>query len=130
MSGVVPREPVAAPTDADVTRRAAEESEERIIESKAVHILYVSAGMIGVCLTVIGVVNLLIHSAGVDLVMDEVLAVDSLVFLAACVCAYGAMGAKTLRAAQRRERYADIFMMVGLTVMVLVAVVVAFELAR
>jgi threonine/homoserine/homoserine lactone efflux protein len=91
------------------------------------HIFSVSAGMVGVCLTVIGLFRVVSRSAHVDSIADNLLAVDALVFLGACFLAYLALRATTQRNARRFERAADYLFLAGLTMVSLVAVLIAYE---
>jgi hypothetical protein len=66
-----------------------DQAEESPLEHDlCVHIFTVSAGMVGVCLTVIGILQLVISSRQADTLADDFLAFDSVLFLLACILSY------------------------------------------
>jgi hypothetical protein len=89
------------------------------------HILPVSATMIGVCMTVISVIQLAPKNS-ISSWADELLAVDSLFFLASTVLSYWSL--RHQQDARKTERYADRFFILGMVIMVFVSFLVAFEL--
>lgn len=90
------------------------------------HIFAVSAGLVGVCLTVIGLFRVIVRSQDIDTVADNLLAIDALLFLVACFLAYLALRARTSARAQRLERVADLVFLSALSMMVVVAGLVAY----
>jgi hypothetical protein len=94
-----------------------------------VHVFTVSAGLVGVCLTVIGIVRISINlDAGYATVADELLALDSLVFMAACVLAYSSLRSPSRARAKRLEGYADKLFIAGLALMCVICGLIAFSL--
>lgn len=91
------------------------------------HILSVSAGLVGVCLTVIGLFRVVVRSQNVDSIADNLLALDALLFLVACFLAYLALRAGTTARGRRLERVADVVFLAGLTMMVAVGSLIAYE---
>ena len=89
-------------------------------------ILATSATMAGVCLTVISIVKLTVLGRELLTVVDDVLAVDSVVFLASSLAAYVAIRADDPRV----ETLADILFLLGMTVMVASAFLLAYALGR
>lgn len=89
------------------------------------HILPVAATMVGVCVTVISLLQL-VPKNGISSWADELLAVNSLTFLASTMLSYWAIRHK--EATVSIERWADRLFLLGLTVMVFVSFLVAFEL--
>ena len=94
-------------------------------ENLSNHILPVSATMVGVCMTVVSVIQLIPANVVAPWV-DRLLAADSLFFLASTGLSYWALR-HPLRGGHA-ERYADRLFLVALAVMVLVSFVIAFEL--
>jgi multisubunit Na+/H+ antiporter MnhF subunit len=90
------------------------------------HIFSVSAGLVGVCLTVIGLFRVIVRSQDIDTAADNLLAIDALLFLVACFLAYLALRAPTTDRARRLERVADLVFMSALSMMVAVAGLVAY----
>ncbi|WP_411280730.1 hypothetical protein [Gemmatimonas sp.] len=114
--------PPSATTDSSFVRSA-----EQVTLSAS--ILSVSAALVGVCLTVIGLIRVIENLQTVRTIEDNLLAIDSLVFLGAATLAYGAMRSRTAVAYRRFERAADALFLVGLTCMSVVCVVIAYELS-
>jgi hypothetical protein len=97
-------------------------------EDLSVHILSVSAAMVGVCLTVIGLIRIVITMGKFDTIADNLLAVASLIFLVACVCSYWALRTRGARRMHRLERVADAAFLLGLLLMVLVCGIITFAM--
>jgi hypothetical protein len=91
------------------------------------HIFSVSAGMVGVCITVIGLFRLVSRSLHVDSVADNLLSIDALVFLASCFLAYLGLRAQGPHNRKRFERAADYLFLAGLTMVSVVGVLIAYE---
>jgi hypothetical protein len=82
-----------------------------------IHIFTVSSAMVGVCLTVIGLIRVVITLGKADTFTDDCLAIDALLFLTACLLSYWALRSRGLRRMHRLERIADgifIFAMIGM----------------
>ncbi len=92
------------------------------------HIFSVSAGLVGVCLTVIGLFRLFRKTGEVASVADNLIAIDALVFLFACLSAYLALRATRETSWRRLERFADTLFLVGLAAMVAISALIAYEL--
>ena len=107
----------------------AEEPEQARRDDICVHIFTASATLVGVCLTVIGVLRLVRRLQGVSTTADVLLSMDAIGFLVACAIAYAAL--RTTRADRRRriERYADGVFLMSLAIMTAVCALIAFELA-
>jgi len=110
-----------------LSRRPSASPDERVETELAVHIVGLSAALVGVCLTVIGVIRLALNLEDWNTLADNILAGDAVVFLITCLLAYASL--RTRRATWRRslERLADVCFLLALTVMTLVCAVVAFE---
>src|SRR5438874_11519470 len=54
----------------------------------SIHIFTVSSAMVGVCLTVIGLIRVVITLGRADTVADDLLAGDALLFLISCLLSY------------------------------------------
>ena len=88
------------------------------------HILPSSATMLGVCMMVISIAKLL-QLGSVGLAIDRLLALDSMLFLASAGLSYLAMRPS---ARSRFERCADAAFMLGLVVLGICSVLLAFEI--
>jgi hypothetical protein len=97
-------------------------------EDVTIHILGVSAAMVGVCLTVIGLIRIVITLGKFDTIADNILAAASLIFLVSCFCSYWALRTRGSRRMHRLERIADVAFLVGLLLMVVVCGVITFAM--
>ena len=91
------------------------------------HIFSVSAGLVGGCLTVIGLFRVVVRSQNVDSIADNLLAFDALLFLGACFLAYLALRSSSADRGERIERIADVVFLSALTMMVAVGGLIAYE---
>jgi len=89
------------------------------------HILPTSATMIGVCLTTL-YISLLGPLGTRRVVVDKLMAVDALVFLASAVLSF--MSMRSRRFGTRFEGYAEMVFIAGLGLLALGAVVLAFAI--
>ena len=89
------------------------------------HILPTSATMVGVCMMVISVVNLSTVQIRQG-VIDELLAVDAVVFLASVIASYMSLRRRDARQADELERVADRLFIAGMILMVGAGVWFAF----
>lgn len=98
-------------------------------EDISVHILSVSAAMVGVCLTVIGLLRVVITIQRADTVADDLLAIDAFLFLLSCLLSYWALRTRTVRRMHNVERVADAVFMLALILMVIVCAFVTYALS-
>src|SRR5207248_4850434 len=64
----------------------------KLEEDICIHIFTVSSAMVGVCLTVIGLIRVVITLGKADTLADDFLASDALLFLTSCLLSYAACG--------------------------------------
>ena len=84
-----------------------------------IHIFTVPSAMVGVCLTVIGLIRVVITLGKADTLADDCLAMDALLFLISCLLSYWALRCRGVDRMHRVERIADaifIFAMIGMVV--------------
>ena len=67
----------------------------------------VSAGLVGACLTAIGILQLLVRGDQMVTIADDLLSIDALLFLAACLSAYVALRIQSQKRLHWLERLAD-----------------------
>jgi hypothetical protein len=94
-----------------------------------IHIFTVSAGMVGVCLTVIGLLRLVISIQHKDTLGDDLLAADAVLFLVSCLSAYWALRTRSVRRMHKVERFADSIFVVAMCLMVFACSFIAFAIA-
>jgi hypothetical protein len=92
----------------------------------SVHILTTSATMVGVCLTVIGLLKLILQPKTVATWADDLLFIDALLFLLTCVVAYWALRMRSMRRRHRAEKLADMLFLIALTLMTIVCALVTY----
>jgi hypothetical protein len=98
-------------------------SQDHLEEDICIHIFTVSAAMVGVCLTVIGLIRVVITLGRADTLADDLLAADAFLFLVSCLLSYSALRTRSKRRMHRRERIADGIFIVA---MILMAVICGF----
>lgn len=103
--------------------------ETHLEEDICVHIFTVSAAMVGVCLTVIGIIRIVITIRNADTLADDLLALDAVMFLISCLCSYFALRTRNIRRMHNVERFADAVFMVALVLMVLVCVMITYAIS-
>ncbi len=91
-----------------------------------IHIFSVSAGLIGVCLTVIGIFRVVTELKKISTVGDNILALDALIFLGSCVISYLALRSADKTRKRRIERVADILFLSGLFLMAVVCILITY----
>lgn len=94
-----------------------------------VHIFTASAGLVGVCLTVIGIIRVVISLRKADLIVDDLLAVDAIIYLISCLLAYWALRSRSVRRNHRLERLADGVFLLALTVTVISAGMITWAIS-
>jgi hypothetical protein len=80
-----------------------------------VHIFTASAAMVGVCLTVIGIVRMVVSLRHTDVLGGDLLAINAMAYLAACLMSYWALRTRSLGRNHRLERVADVLFLSALT---------------
>lgn len=99
---------------------ANQNAETHLEQDICIHIFTVSAAMVGVCLTVIGLLRVIITIRKFNTIADDILALDAVVFLVSCLLAYWALRTRATRRMHRIERLADSMFIFGLLLMVVV----------
>jgi len=87
-------------------------------ENICIHIFTVSSAMVGVCLTVIGLIRVVITLGKADTLADDLLAGDALIFLVSCLASYAALRSRGAETMRRLERVADGVFILAMLVMV------------
>jgi len=94
-----------------------------------IHIFTVSSAMVGVCLTVIGLIRVVITLGRADTLADDLLAGDALLFLISCLLSYWALRSRGLRRMHRLEKIADVIFIVAMIGMVIVCAVITYTIS-
>jgi hypothetical protein len=101
----------------------------KLEEDICIHIFTVSSAMVGVCLTVIGLIRVVITLGTADTLADDLLATDALLFLTSCLLSYAAMRARSFRRMHRIERTADVVFIVAMVVMTVVCGFITYSMS-
>ena len=101
---------------------------EELERTLDIHIMTVSATLVGVCLTVIGIYRISYKLDAVNRLGDEFLALDALGFLASCLLSYSALRAREKRTQKTLEKFADRIFLASLSFMVIIGVLIVYEL--
>jgi hypothetical protein len=94
-----------------------------------IHIFTVSSAMVGVCLTVIGLIRVVITLGTADTLADDLLAADALLFLVSCLLSYWALRSRGLRRMHRLEKIADGIFIVAMIGMVVVCAMITYTIS-
>jgi multisubunit Na+/H+ antiporter MnhF subunit len=89
----------------------AERAQEKDI---AAHIFTTSAVMLGLCLTIISVVHGPRNIDRIETVVDDIVAIDAMIFLVACFLSYAALRSRLLPRMKRLESVADSVFLLGM----------------
>jgi small-conductance mechanosensitive channel len=103
-------------------------SRSHLEEDVCIHVFNVSAAMVGVCTTVIGLIRIVITLGKFDTIADDLLAADAIVFLLACFFSYWALRTRKKQRMHKAERVADMLFLAGLALMVVVCLVFAYAM--
>lgn len=104
------------------------DSKSHLEEDISIHIFTVSAAMVGVCLTVIGLLRLVISVREIKTFADDILAIDSLFFLVSCLLSYWALRTRIRCRMHKIERVADTIFIIGMLLMVIVCGIIAYAI--
>ena len=105
-----------------------DQQNEELERTLDIHIMTVSATLVGVCLTVIGIYRISYKLDAVNRLGDEFLALDALGFLASCLLSYSALRAREIRIQKILEKFADRFFLASLSFMVIIGILIVYEL--
>jgi hypothetical protein len=94
----------------------------------SIHIFSVSAALVGVCLTVIGIFRAIGELKNFSSLGDNILAIDALIFLASCIFAYSSLRSRGAQKRHKLEKIADILFIFGLSLMAVVCTIIAYTL--
>src|SRR5207245_9803978 len=98
-------------------------------QDSRIHIVTVSSAMVGVCLTVIGLIRVVITLGSADTLADDFLAADALLFLISCLLSYWALRSRGLRRMHRLEKIADAIFIIAMIGMVVVCALITYTIS-
>ena len=94
-----------------------------------IHIFTVSSTMVGVCLTVIGLIRVVITLGRADTLADDLLAGDALLFLISCLLSYWALRSRSLRRMHRLEKISDGIFILAMIGMVIICALITYTIS-
>lgn len=94
-----------------------------------IHIFTVSSAMVGVCLTVIGLIRVVITLGRADTLADDLLAGDALLFLISCLLSYWALRSRSMRRMHRLEKIADGIFILAMIGMVIICALITYTIS-
>ena len=104
-----------------------EPSKEFIETDITIHIFSVSATLVGVCLTVIGLFHISKRISNIQTYGQDFLSVNALLFLISCVFAYFALIKRKHRRHHLLEKAAERVFFIALSFMVMICVLIVYE---
>ena len=94
-----------------------------------IHIFTVSSAMVGVCLTVIGLIRVVITLGRANTLADDFLAGDALLFLISCLLSYWALRSRSVRRMHRLEKVADATFIIAMIGMVIICALITYNIS-
>jgi len=110
-------------------RQPERDANSHLEQDICIHIFTVSSAMVGVCLTVIGLIRVVITLGTVETLADDLLAADALLFLISCLLSYWALRSRGLRRLHRLERIADSIFIIAMIGMVAVCALITYTIS-
>jgi uncharacterized membrane protein YqjE len=95
----------------------------------SIHIFTVSSAMVGVCLTVIGLIRVVITLGRADTLADDLLAGDALLFLISCLLSYWALRSRSVCRMHRLEKIADGIFILAMIGMVIICALITYTIS-
>ncbi|PYL46265.1 MAG: hypothetical protein DMF40_12950 [Verrucomicrobia bacterium] len=108
---------------------ASDNNGKKLEEDICIHIFTVSSAMVGVCLTVIGLIRVVITLGKADTLADDFLASDALLFLTSCLLSYAALRARSFRRRHQIERAADSIFIFAMVVMTFICGFITYSMS-
>lgn len=102
--------------------------EAKLDKDVCILICPIAAGMLGICLTTIGLLRVVISMKNINTFADDLLSLDALIFLIATLSSYFAMRKRHFFRIETLESIADISFIVGLSLMVVVCILITFSI--
>ena len=98
-------------------------------EDLCIHIFTVSSAMVGVCLTVIGILRIVITVQKTDTFADDLVAMNAFLFLLSSILSYMALRSRSKRRMYDLERIADYIFIVALLFMAVICGFITYAIA-
>src|SRR5262245_22618683 len=105
------------------------DSDAHLAQDISIHIFTVSSAMVGVCLTVIGLIRVVIRLGRADTLADDFLAADPLLFLVSCLLSYWALRSRSIRRMHHLEKIADAIFIIAMIGMVIICALITYTIS-
>jgi hypothetical protein len=103
-------------------------SKETLEDDICIHIFTVSAAMVGVCLTVIGLFKVVAELKNVSTFGDDLLVIDAMAFLVSCILSYYALRSRGRARKYIVEKIADAIFLAALCLMAIVCGLITYAI--
>jgi hypothetical protein len=90
------------------------------------HVFTISAGLVGVCLTAIGLLRIFTAHTSITTIADELLAADAVLFMVCCSLSFWSFKTGDERLRRLLRRVIDSLFMLALAFMVIVCALIAY----
>jgi hypothetical protein len=100
-----------------LSRRPRAGESKELDDDLSVHIFTVSATMVGVCLTVVGLIRVVITLRHVETLIDDLVSLDAMLFVASGLLAYWALRSRKHGRLHRIETIAERVFLGGMVLM-------------
>jgi uncharacterized membrane protein HdeD (DUF308 family) len=114
-------------TETESPRHLSKADSEELHFTHLITVFAVSAGMVGVCLTAMGIIQLVAHTARMQTRSDELLLADSALLLVSTVCSFISMRMRFHGPWRTFAWIADICLLVGIAAIAAGAVLLAID---
>jgi hypothetical protein len=108
---------------------AKEDPRNHLEEDICIHLFTVSSAMVGVCLTVIGLIRVVITLGKVDTFADDLLALDAFLFLIASLLSYSALRTRSMGRMRRVELVADRIFILAMILMTVICALITYAIS-
>jgi len=99
-------------------------------EDICIHIFTVSSGMVGVCLTAVGLLHVVASIRKVATFADDIVTVDAVLFLISALSAYWALRTRRRQRIYTLERFADSVFIAAMVLCVVAIIFITYWLNR
>ncbi|MDT4854650.1 hypothetical protein FQZ97_889650 [compost metagenome] len=105
-----------------------QQQKKRLDDDICVHIFAASAAMVGVCITVIGIFQVVVALKREDIVGDDLLAINAVIYLTTAILSYWGLRTRKLNRNHLLEQISDALFLIGLAFTTVVAVLIAWTI--
>jgi hypothetical protein len=94
-----------------------------------IHVFAISAAMVGVCLTAIGILRLISNQSHIETIGDDLLAADSVLFVVCCFLCFWSFKTPAQKVRRVLRLVIDGLFMLALSILVAVCAIIAYAIA-